>query len=108
MPTAARPGSKHHLLADRYGTPLALALTDGDRPDVTRLLPLLDEAPIRTGGGAPAGTDRGVEGGGGLRDLLPPHEDGPRALRIALSPARRNGATRSGGLAELCVDRIDA
>ncbi len=41
----ARPGSEHHLLADRHGTPLAVTLTGGNRPDVTQLLPLLDAVP---------------------------------------------------------------
>ncbi|MEV4342310.1 IS5 family transposase [Streptomyces sp. NPDC049590] len=41
----ARPGSKHHLIVDRHGTPLAVTLTGGNRHDVTRLLPLLDAVP---------------------------------------------------------------
>lgn len=41
----ARPGSKHHLIVDRHGTPLAVALTGGNRHDVTQLLPLLDAIP---------------------------------------------------------------
>ncbi|MEV4257151.1 IS5 family transposase [Spirillospora sp. NPDC049652] len=40
-----RPGSKHHILTDGHGTPLALALTGGNRNDVTQLLPLLDKVP---------------------------------------------------------------
>lgn len=34
-----RPGSKHHLITDRHGTPLAVLLTGGNRIDVTQLLP---------------------------------------------------------------------
>src|ERR1700753_4292538 len=30
----ARPGSKHHLIVDRHGTPLAVTLTSGNRHDV--------------------------------------------------------------------------
>ncbi|MEU9575415.1 IS5 family transposase [Streptomyces massasporeus] len=41
----ARPGSKHHLIVDRHGTPLAVTLTGGNRHDVTQLLPLLDAVP---------------------------------------------------------------
>ncbi|WP_432445260.1 IS5 family transposase [Streptomyces malaysiensis] len=41
----ARPGSKHHLIVDRRGTPLAVRLTGGNRHDVTQLLPLLDAVP---------------------------------------------------------------
>lgn len=40
-----RPGSKHHLIVDRYGTPLAVTLTGGNRHDVTQPLPLLDAIP---------------------------------------------------------------
>jgi transposase len=38
----SRTGSKHHLLVDATGIPLAVALTGGNRNDVTQLLPLLD------------------------------------------------------------------
>ncbi len=41
----ARPGSKHHLIVDRFGTPLAVPLTGGNRHDVTQFLPLLDAVP---------------------------------------------------------------
>ncbi|MFI1523950.1 IS5 family transposase [Kitasatospora cineracea] len=41
----ARPGSKHHVIVDRCGTPLAVTLTGGNRRDVTQLLPLLDATP---------------------------------------------------------------
>ncbi|GFN10006.1 hypothetical protein Smic_85620 [Streptomyces microflavus] len=41
----ARPGSKHHLIVDRNGTPLAVSLTSGNRHDVTQLMPLLDAMP---------------------------------------------------------------
>ena len=35
-------GSKHHLLVDAAGVPLAVALTSGNRNDVTHPLPLVD------------------------------------------------------------------
>jgi transposase len=38
----ARTGSKHHLLTDAGGVPLAISLTGGNRNDVTQLLPLID------------------------------------------------------------------
>jgi Transposase DDE domain len=38
----ARAGSKHHLLTDAGGLPLAITLTGGHRNDVTQLLPLVD------------------------------------------------------------------
>ncbi|WP_409351339.1 IS5 family transposase [Streptomyces decoyicus] len=40
-----RPGSKHHVIVDRHGTPLAVSLTGGNRHDVTQLMPLLDAIP---------------------------------------------------------------
>jgi transposase len=40
-----RRGSKHHLLVDASGIPLAWTLTGGNRNDVTQLIPLLDAVP---------------------------------------------------------------
>ncbi|MGI5359083.1 IS5 family transposase [Streptomyces sp. CA-252508] len=45
----ARPGSKHHLIVDRHGTPLIVTLTGGNRHDVTLLLPLLGAIPAIRG-----------------------------------------------------------
>nr|WP_234437096.1 IS5 family transposase [Streptomyces sp. NBRC 110468] len=45
----ARPGSKHHLIVDGQGIPLAVSLTGGNRNDVTQLLPLLDKIPAVAG-----------------------------------------------------------
>ena len=44
-----RAGSKHHLLTDAHGTPLAWALTGSNRNDITQLLPLLDRIPAVAG-----------------------------------------------------------
>ena len=41
----ARSGSKHHLLVDATGIPLAWTLTGGNRNDVTQLMPLIDKIP---------------------------------------------------------------
>ncbi len=38
----ARAGSKHHLITDATGIPLAISLTGGNRNDVTQLVPLID------------------------------------------------------------------
>lgn len=38
----ARTGSKHHLITDSAGVPLAISLTGGNRNDITQLLPLVD------------------------------------------------------------------
>jgi transposase len=50
----ARTGSKHHLLCDAAGIPLAISLTGGQRNDVTQLLPLVDGiGPVRGRAGRP-------------------------------------------------------
>ena len=41
----ARPGSKHHLIVEGRGIPLAVSLTGGNRHDGTQLFPLLDATP---------------------------------------------------------------
>ncbi|MFE4982301.1 MULTISPECIES: transposase [unclassified Streptomyces] len=54
----ARPGSKHHLIVHRHGTPLVVSLTSGNRHDVTQLMPLLDAIPhprVARAAEAPAG-----------------------------------------------------
>lgn len=38
-------GTKHHVITDAMGTPLAGTLTGANRNDVTQLLPLVDELP---------------------------------------------------------------
>lgn len=49
-----RTGSKHHLLTDPSGIPLAISLTGGNRNDVTQLLPLVDGlAPVKGKVGRP-------------------------------------------------------
>ncbi|WP_414930712.1 IS5 family transposase [Streptomyces sp. SHP 1-2] len=40
-----RSGSKHHLITDATGIPLAATLTGGNRNDVTQLIPLLNAVP---------------------------------------------------------------
>jgi transposase len=45
----ARPGSRHHIITDGQGVPLAVSLTGGNRNDVTQLLPLLDKIPAVAG-----------------------------------------------------------
>ncbi|MGW2434252.1 IS5 family transposase [Streptomyces sp. NPDC001226] len=44
-----RPGSKHHIVTDAQGIPLAVSLTGGNRNDVTQLVPLLDKIPAVAG-----------------------------------------------------------
>jgi transposase len=50
----ARAGSKHHLVCDAGGIPLAVSLTGGNVHDVTQLLPLVDAiGPVRGKRGRP-------------------------------------------------------
>ena len=44
-----RAGSKHHILVDASGIPLAYSVTGGNRNDVTQLIPLLDRVPMVRG-----------------------------------------------------------
>jgi hypothetical protein len=41
----AKTGSKHHVITEGAGIPLAVTLTGGNRHDVTQLLPLIDAIP---------------------------------------------------------------
>jgi transposase len=40
-----RRGSKHHLIVDATGIPLAWSLTGGNRNDITQLIPLVERIP---------------------------------------------------------------
>lgn len=42
----ARPGSKHHVITDGNGLPLAESLTGANTPDVKQLIPLADAIPL--------------------------------------------------------------
>jgi hypothetical protein len=44
-----RRGSKHQLLIDATGIPLAWSLTGGNRNDVTQLIPLVEAVPAVRG-----------------------------------------------------------
>nr|WP_256095538.1 IS5 family transposase [Streptomyces sp. EN23] len=52
-----RAGSKHHLITDATGIPLAVTLTGGNRNDVTQLIPLLQAVPPVRGSAADPGAD---------------------------------------------------
>ncbi|WP_326628204.1 IS5 family transposase [Nonomuraea fuscirosea] len=41
----AKPGSKHHVITEGNGIPLAVSLTGGNRNDVTQLMPLIKAIP---------------------------------------------------------------
>ncbi|MPW11654.1 IS5 family transposase [Paraburkholderia sp. CNPSo 3155] len=59
----ARPGSKHHLITEAQGIPLAVILTGANRNDVTQLHPLVDAIPPIAGKrGRPLSKPRIVQG----------------------------------------------
>ena len=104
----ARKGSKHHLLVDATGIPLAWTVTGGNRNDVTQLLPLVDRVPpVRGKVGRPRRrperltADRGYD-----------HDKYRRELRrrgIGSEIARRQTAHGSGlGRARWVVERTFA
>ena len=41
----AKTGSKHHIIVDAHGIPLATTLTGGNRNDITQLIPLIQAVP---------------------------------------------------------------
>jgi len=56
-------GSKHHVLTDAQGIPLAMTLTGANRHDVTQLLSLVDAVPaVRGRRGRPRRRPRRVQG----------------------------------------------
>jgi transposase len=73
----AKTGSKHHLIVDAHGIPLAITLTGGQRNDVTQLLPLIDGVgPVTGKNGRPRQRSERV-----LADRGYDHDKYRRALR---------------------------
>ena len=91
----ARTGSKHHLLTDASGVPLAISLTGGNRNDVTQLLPLTDGIePVKGKRGRPRQRPERL-----LADRGYDHDKYRRQLwKRGVKPviARRNTANGSG------------
>ena len=104
----ARNGSKHHLLVDAAGIPLAWSLTGGNRNDVTQLIPLVERVPpVRGKVGRPRRrperviADRGYDHNKYRRELR------RRGIRSGI--ARRRTAHGSGlGRARWVVERTFA
>jgi IS5 family transposase len=94
----ARPGSKHHLLVDATGIPLAWTVTGGNRNDVTQLVPLLERIPpVRGKVGRPRRRPQRVTADRGYD-----HDKYRRELRrrgIAPEIARRQTSTAPGSAA---------
>jgi len=104
----ARIGSKHHVIVDRHGTPLAVSLTGGNRHDVTQLMPLVEAIPpIRGRRGRPRNRPRRLFADRGYdydkyRNLL-------RERGITPMIARRGAAHGSGlGKVRWVVERTFA
>ncbi|WP_412103984.1 IS5 family transposase [Streptomyces californicus] len=90
-----RAGSKHHLITDGHGTPLAVVLTGGNRNDVTQLMPLLDAVPpVRGRPGRPRHKPQSVFADRGYDHDT--YRDQVRARRILPVIARRGTAHGSG------------
>jgi transposase len=88
-------GSKHHLVVDADGVPLATTLTAANRHDVTQLLPLIDAIPPIAGKpGAPLRKPQEVMGDRGYDS--DPHRMQLSARGIATAIARRREEHGSG------------
>jgi transposase len=91
-----RPGSKHHLICDAGGLPIAVTLTGGNRNDVTQLIPLVDAVPpIRGRRGRPRRRPREL-----LADRGYDHDKYRRQLRArGITPRiARRGVDHDSGL----------
>jgi transposase len=104
----ARNGSKHHLLVDASGIPLAWSVTGGNRNDVTQLIPLVQRVPpVRGKVGRPRRRPRLVTADRGYD-----HDKYRRLLRqLGITPeiARRRTEHGSGlGRARWVVERTFA
>jgi transposase len=88
-------GSKHHLVVDANGVPLAAALTAANRHDVTQLISLIDAIPpIRGKVGAPLRKPKEVMGDRGYDS--DPHRMTLSCRGIATAIARRGEPHGSG------------
>ena len=88
-------GSKHHLIVDAGGVPLASRLTGANRHDVTQLLPLVESIPsIRGKPGAPLRKPKRVMGDRAYDSRE--HRTTLSCRAIATDIARRNTPHGSG------------
>jgi transposase len=92
----ARPGSKHHLITEAQGIPLAVILTGANRHDVTQLHALVDAIPPISGKrGRPLSKPRIVQGDRGYD-----HDKYRRPLHAAgiTTEIARRGEPHGSGL----------
>ena len=82
-----KTGSKHHVIVEADGVPLATILTGGNRNDVTQLLPLIEAVPPATAPvRRPRLRPRGLSRPGPRRADHPAHR--PARHRTRLRPRR--------------------
>jgi transposase len=103
-----KAGSKHHVITDAAGVPLATTLTGANAHDVTQLLPLVEAIPPIGGkSGRPRHRPQRVQGDRGYDSQ--PHRDELRRRGIASNLARRNTEHGSGlGKTRWVVERTIA
>lgn len=90
-----KKGSKHHLVTDAQGVPLAAILTPANAHDVTQLIPLLEAIPpIRGKQGRPRQKPDAVQGDRAYNSE--PYRQKFRAARIRPLLAKRNTGHGSG------------
>jgi transposase len=88
-------GSKHHVLTDAQGIPLAATLTGANRHDVTQLLPLVDAIPeVRGKRGRPRRRPQRVQGDRAYDSE--PHRQELRRRKIEPILAKRGTGHGSG------------
>jgi hypothetical protein len=91
----ARNGSKHHLLVDASGIPLAWTLTCGNPNDVTQLIPLLKPVPLmRSKVGRPRRRPDRVTRRSRLRPRQVPARVASARHRLGDRPPRDRGRAR--------------
>lgn len=100
-----KKGSKHHLITDAQGIPLAAILTGANKHDVTQLVPLLDAIPpIRGKQGRPRSRPDAVQGDRAYDSE--PHRQVIRSRRIIPVLAQRRTEHGSGlGVTRWVVER---
>jgi len=90
-----RSGSKHHLIVEAHGIPLAAILTGGNRDDVTQLIPLIEAVPpIRGKRGRPLQRPRHLYADRGYDHEA--YRDRVRRFEITPHIARRDTEHGSG------------
>jgi transposase len=90
-----KTGSKHHLIVEAHGIPLAVTLTGGNRNDVTQLIPLIEAVPpIRGKRGQPLKRPRHLYADRGYDHEI--YRDKVRRFQITPHIARRGTEHGSG------------